>query len=153
MWASVSPCLQQLSQSRRRGRRRSRGDAHGARCHRIRAFHLERRSARSGRAERGRRDGGQFVAAHASRQHVALPHLKLGPYFDNNIPFSAARREHRTHLLGSFQGTSNGGQRSSYQKTRVNRRSDMPYNGTIWRFDHLRLKSWWTPFEVPWKTM
>jgi len=31
-------------------------------------------------------------------------------------------------------------------------RSDLTYNGTIWRFDRLLLKNWRPPFEVPWKT-
>jgi len=50
-----------------------------------------------------------------------------------------------------FQGTSNGVQRFSNRKTRVNRRSNLPYNGTIWRCDRLLLKNWRPPFEVPWK--
>jgi hypothetical protein len=50
-----------------------------------------------------------------------------------------------------FQGTSNGGRRSSSRKTRVNRRSDLPCNGTTWRFDRLFLHNWRPPFEVPWK--
>jgi len=51
-----------------------------------------------------------------------------------------------------FQGTSNGGQRSSNRKTPVNGRSDLPDNGTIWRFDRLLLKNRRPPCEVPWKT-
>ena len=43
-------------------------------------------------------------------------------------------------VFAVFHGTSNGGQRSSKLKIRVNRRSDLPYNGTIWRFDRLLLK-------------
>ena len=35
---------------------------------------------------------------------------------------------------------------------RVNRRSDLPYNDTVCRFDGLLLKNWRPPFEVPWKT-
>jgi hypothetical protein len=31
----------------------------------------------------------------------------------------------------------------------INRRSDLPYNGTIWRFDRVFLKNWRPPFEVP----
>jgi hypothetical protein len=50
-----------------------------------------------------------------------------------------------------FQGTSNGGQHSSNWKTRVNRRSDLPYNGTTWRFDRLLFRNWRPPSEVPWK--
>jgi hypothetical protein len=34
----------------------------------------------------------------------------------------------------------------------VNRRSDLPYNGTIWRFDRLFFKNWRPLFEVPRKT-
>jgi len=34
----------------------------------------------------------------------------------------------RRTFFAVFQGTSNGGQRSSNRKTRVNRRSDLPYN-------------------------
>jgi len=48
-----------------------------------------------------------------------------------------------------FQGTSNSGQRSSDRKARVNRRSDLPHNGAIWRFDRLLLKNCRPPFEVP----
>ena len=50
----------------------------------------------------------------------------------------------------SFPGS--GGQRSSNRKIRVNRRSNLLYNGTIWRFDRLFLNNWRPPFEVPWKT-
>ena len=53
---------------------------------------------------------------------------------------------------GSSQGTSNGGQRSSNLNARINRRSDLPYNGVIWRFDRLLLKNWRPPFEVLWNT-
>jgi hypothetical protein len=34
----------------------------------------------------------------------------------------------------------------------VNRPSDFPGNGTIWRFDRLLLKNWQPSSEVPWKT-
>ena len=54
--------------------------------------------------------------------------------------------------FAGFQGASNGGQRCANLRSRVNRRSDLPYNGTVWRFDRLLLKNWRTPFEVPWKT-
>ena len=50
--------------------------------------------------------------------------------------------EHSTDVIFAvFQGTSNGGQRTSNRKARVNRRADLPYNGTIWRFDSLLLKN------------
>jgi hypothetical protein len=52
-----------------------------------------------------------------------------------------------------FQGTSNGGQRTSNVKTEVNRWSDLPYNGTIWRFGSLLLKDWQPPLEVPLRSM
>jgi len=40
----------------------------------------------------------------------------------------------------SFQGT---------LRSWVNRPSDMPYNGTIWRFDRLFLKNWRPPVRYP----
>ena len=55
--------------------------------------------------------------------------------------------------FAGFQGTSNGGQRCANLRSRVNRRSDLPYNGTIWRFDGLLLENWRPPFEVPWKAL
>ena len=50
-----------------------------------------------------------------------------------------------------FQCTPKGDQRSLNRKTPANRRSDSPYNSTIWRFDRLSLKNWRPTFGVPWK--
>ena len=50
-----------------------------------------------------------------------------------------------------FQATSNGGQRVSNLRPSVNRPSDLPHNGAIWRFDRQFLKNWRPPIEVPWK--
>jgi hypothetical protein len=53
--------------------------------------------------------------------------------------------------FADFRCTSNGGQRVSLLRPRVNRPSDLPYNDTIWRTDGLFPKNWRPPFEVPWK--
>jgi hypothetical protein len=59
---------------------------------------------------------------------------------------------HQGHCTAVSKGTSNSSQRSSNRKTRVNRRSGLPYNGTTWRCDRLLLNEWRPPFEVPRKT-
>ena len=38
------------------------------------------------------------------------------------------------------------------EEFRVNRLSDLPYDGKTWRFDRLLLKNWRPPFEEPRKT-
>ena len=76
----------------------------------------------------------------------------LDPARKQSLEGAQVKQKREEARFAVFQGTSNGGQRSSIRKTRVNRRSDLPYNGTIWRFDRLLLKNWRPPYEVPWKT-
>ena len=73
--------------------------------------------------------GGKCTAANVIIATGSTPFVPPGIEIDNKA---------RPHIyFAVFEGTSNGSQRSSNRKIRVNRRSDLPYNGTIWRFSSL----------------
>jgi hypothetical protein len=92
-------------------------------------------------------------------QYLGLPKCKFD-FWPNHQTLNDSRscqilqvvhQQTRQQTFAVFQGTSNGGQRVSNLRTRVNRRSDLPYDGTMRRFDRLFLKNWQPPLEVPWK--
>jgi hypothetical protein len=86
--------------------------------------------------------------------HSSNIHPNLSRFLHRNHPVyhTGIKAESGRVYFAVFQGTSNGGQQSANLRSRVNRLSDLPYHGTIWRFDGLLLKKWRPLCQIPWKT-